>query len=63
MLIVACKFIRLFDKVYDNNTLSSRLTRPSLFPLYPFPVLTGVVIWPGSYQDCQIKKTPFQVSF
>ena len=62
MLIVACKFIRLFDKVYDNNTLSSRLTRPSLFPLYPFPVLTGVVIWPGSYQDCQIKKTPFQVS-
>ena len=30
--------------------------------LYPFPILTGVVIWPGSYQDCQIKKTPFQVS-
>ena len=28
MLIVACKFIRLFEKVYDNNTLSSRLTRP-----------------------------------
>ena len=30
--------------------------------LYPFPVLTGVVIWPGTQQDCQIKKTPFQVS-
>ena len=30
--------------------------------LYPFPVLTGVVIWPGTQQDYQIKKTPFQVS-
>ena len=33
-----------------------------IFHLYPFPVLTGVVIWPGTQQDCQIKKTPFQVS-
>ena len=33
------------------------------FPhLYPFPVLTGVVIWPGTQQDYKIKKTPFQVS-
>ena len=34
-----------------------------LFPLYPLSLLSNIVIWPGSYQDGQIKKTPFQVSF
>ena len=32
-------------------------------PLYPLSLLSNMVIWPGSYQDGQIKKTPFQVSF
>ena len=31
-------------------------------PLYPLSLLSNMVIWPGSYQDGQIKKTPFQVS-
>ena len=34
-----------------------------IFPLYPLSLLSNMVIWPGSYQDGQIKKTPFQVSF
>ena len=34
-----------------------------LSPLYPLFLLSNIVIWPGSYQDGQIKKTPFQVSF
>ena len=34
-----------------------------IFPLYPLSLLSNIVIWPGSYQDYQIKKTPFQVSF
>ena len=34
-----------------------------IFPLYPLSLLSNMVIWPGSYQDDQIKKTPFQVSF
>ena len=34
-----------------------------IFPLYPLSLLSNIVIWPGSYQDGQIKKTPFQVSF
>ena len=33
-----------------------------IFPLYPLSLLSNMVIWPGSYQDYQIKKTPFQVS-
>ena len=33
-----------------------------IFPLYPLSLLSNIVIWPGSYQDGQIKKTPFQVS-
>ena len=33
-----------------------------IFPLYPLSLLSNMVIWPGSYQDGQIKKTPFQVS-
>ena len=33
-----------------------------IFPLYPLSLLSNIVTWPGSYQDCQIKKTPFQVS-
>ena len=31
--------------------------------LYPFPILTGVVIWPGSYQDCQKKRHRFRCLF
>ena len=46
----------------EDNTLSSLLTRPSHFPLYPLSLLSNMVIWPGTQQDCQIKKTPFQVS-
>ena len=34
-----------------------------IFLLYPLSLLSNMVIWPGSYQDGQIKKTPFQVSF
>ena len=34
-----------------------------IFLLYPLSLLSNMVIWPGSYQDDQIKKTPFQVSF
>ena len=30
-------------------------------PLYPLSLLSNIVIWPG--RKCQIKKTPFQVSF
>ena len=37
MLIVACKFIRLFEKAYDNNTLSSHLTRFSHVSSVSFP--------------------------
>ena len=37
MLIVACKFIRLFEKAYDNNTLSSHLTRLSHVSSVSFP--------------------------
>ena len=33
-----------------------------IFLLYSLSLLSNIVIWPGSYQDCQIKKTPFQVS-
>ena len=33
-----------------------------IFPLYPLSLLSNIVTWPGTQQDCQIKKTPFQVS-
>ena len=56
-------FFPLWVAAREDNTLSSRLTRPLHFPLYPLSLLSNMVIWPGSYQDCQIKKTPFQVSF
>ena len=55
--------IPLWVAAREDNTLSSRLTRPSHFPSVSFYYFTYIVIWPGSYQDCQIKKTPFQVSF
>ena len=54
--------IPLWVAAREDNTLSSRLTRPSHFPSVSFYYFTYIVIWPGSYQDCQIKKTPFQVS-
>ena len=56
-------FFPLWVAAREDNTLSSRLTRPLHFPLYPLSLLSNMVIWPESYQDCQIKKTPFQVSF
>ena len=31
-------------------------------PRSPLTFLMSIATWPGSYQDCQIKKTPFQVS-
>ena len=55
--------IPLWFAAREDNTLSSRLTRPSQFPSVSFYYFTYIGIWPGSYQDCQIKKTPFQVSF
>ena len=54
--------IPLWVAAREDNTLSSRLTRPSQFPSVSFYYFTYIGIWPGSYQDCQIKKTPFQVS-
>ena len=54
--------IPLWFAARKDNTLSSRLTRPSHFPSVSFYYFTYIGIWPGSYQDCQIKKTPFQVS-
>ena len=47
----------------EDNTLSLRLTRPSHFPSVSFisSQQYGHLAW--EYQDCQIKKTPFQVSF
>ena len=55
--------IPLWVAAREDNTLSSRLTRPSHFPSVSFYYFTYIGIWPGSYQDGQIKKTPFQVSF
>ena len=54
--------IPLWVAAREDNTLSSRLTRPSHFPSVSFYYFTYIGIWPGSYQDGQIKKTPFQVS-
>ena len=54
--------IPLWVAAREDNTLSSRLTRPSHFPSVSFYYFTYIGIWPGSYQDYQIKKTPFQVS-
>ena len=48
--------IPLWVAAREDNTLSSRLTRPSHFPSVSFYYFTYIVIWPGSYQDCQIKK-------
>ena len=55
--------IPLWFAAREDNTLSSRLTRPSHFPSVSFYYFTYIGIRPGSYQDGQIKKTPFQVSF
>ena len=55
-------FFPLWFAAREDNTLSSRLTRPSHFPSVSFYYFTYRAIWPGNYQDCQIKKTPFQVS-
>ena len=62
--------IPLWVAAREDNTLSgflSFMVRASpglrIFPLYPLSLLSNMVIWPGSYQDGQIKKTPFQVSF
>ena len=46
---------QLWVAAREDNTLSSRLTRPSHFPSVSFYYFTYIVIWPGSYQDCQIK--------
>ena len=54
--------IPLWVAAREDNTWSSRLTRPSHFPSVSFYYFTYIGIWPGSYQDYQIKKTPFQVS-
>ena len=32
-------------------------------PWNPLTILMSIATWPGTQQDCQIKKTPFQVSF
>ena len=56
--------IPLWVAAREDNTLSSRLTRPSQFPSVSFYYFTYIGIWPGSYQDCQIKKdTVSGVSF
>ena len=54
--------IPLWVAAREDNTLSSRLTRPSHFPFVSFisSQQYGHLAW--EYQDGQIKKTPFQVS-
>ena len=56
-------FFPLWVAAREDNTLSSRLTRPSHFPFVSFisSQQYGHLAW--EYQDGQIKKTPFQVSF
>ena len=55
--------IPLWGAAREDNTLSSHLTRPSHFPYVSFYYFTYIGIWPGRIGSCQIKKTPFQVSF
>ena len=50
--------IPLWVAAREDNTLSSRLTRPSHFPSVSFYYFTCIGIWPGSYQDYQIKNAP-----
>ena len=50
--------IPLWVAAREDNTLSSRLTRPSHFPSVSFYYFTYIGIWPGSYQDYQIKNAP-----
>ena len=48
-------FFPLWFAAREDNTLSSRLTRSSHFPSVSFYYFTYIGIWPGSYQDHQIK--------